>query len=84
MGKIDTLEKNEMLGQLEEKIEKLMAVQDYHKVLRMEEISWRQKSKQSWLKEGDRNMKFFHKIVSWRQSINSLSRLKVVGNWVYD
>lgn len=50
----------------------------------MEEISWRQKSRMTWLKEGDRNTKFFHKMTTWRNSCNSMLRLKVEGEWVHD
>lgn len=67
-----------------EKGEKREAERDYNNLLKMEEISWRQKSRAIWLKEGDRNTKFFHKVISWRSSINQISRLKVHGHWVYD
>lgn len=37
---------------------------DYNSLLKMEEISWRQKSRATWLKEGDLNTKIFHKIAN--------------------
>ncbi|XXG72211.1 hypothetical protein AAC387_Pa07g1359 [Persea americana] len=42
----------------------------------MEEISWRQKSRVSWLKEGDKNTRFFHWMVSSRSKINFVGRIR--------
>ena len=46
-----------------------------------EEISWRQKSREVWLKEGDNNTRFFHRMVNAHSRRNWLSKLKVNGCW---
>jgi hypothetical protein len=39
--------------------------------LLQEEISWRQKSRILWLKEGDHCTKFFHRVANFNQRSNS-------------
>ena len=41
-----------------------------------EEIMWKQRSKITWLTEGDRNTRFFHLRVSQRRRRNYISKLK--------
>ena len=42
-------------------------------------MSWRQKSKEIWLKEGNRNAKFFHQIANAHRMRNQMNRIKVNG-----
>jgi hypothetical protein len=44
-------------------------------LLEQEEVYWRQRSRINWLKEGDRNTKFFHKKATWRAKKNKIERL---------
>jgi hypothetical protein len=41
-----------------------------------EEILWRQKSRVQWLKEGEKNTKFFHRTMIHRRHINRITHLE--------
>lgn len=45
-------------------------------VYAQQEVRWRQRSKQLWLREGDSNSKFFHASVRKRRVINKISSLQ--------
>lgn len=81
LNKIEELGQKGVLGGLteEETGLKLEAEQDYNRLLRMEEISWKEKSRATWLKEGDRNTNFFLKMTNLRCSTNTIDRLIVEG-----
>ncbi|XP_022880574.1 uncharacterized protein LOC111397830 [Olea europaea var. sylvestris] len=57
-------------GELREELERLVE---------MEEITWRQKSRIKWLKEGHKCTRFFHRVANFNRRNNSINMLKVEG-----
>ena len=45
----------------------------------LEDICWRQKSRVFYIKEGDRNTKFFHRMANSHRRFNSIDKLMVDG-----
>lgn len=51
--------------------------EEYLKLLERQEIYWKERAKQHWLREGDKNTKFFHRFSSSRKRIIELIVLKM-------
>lgn len=51
-------------------------------ILKYEEIHWHQPPRFKWLKEGNGNTRFFHKVANGRKRKNLIPRLMVNGNEV--
>ncbi|KAL8112353.1 hypothetical protein AgCh_019886 [Apium graveolens] len=49
---------------------------EFHELLKRQEIYWQQRSKQFWLKDGDQNTRLFHKYASSRRRNNTVTKLK--------
>eukprot|EP00253_Pinus_taeda_P002898 PITA_02898 len=50
-----------------------------NELLLKEEITWRLKSRALWLREGDRNSKFFHSFANARRKINTIWNIRDSG-----
>jgi len=63
----------------EEKVRKCVVIRDLENSILQEEISWRQKFRVLWLKEGDKCTEFFHWVANSNRRSNSLESLSVNG-----
>ncbi|RVW95073.1 putative ribonuclease H protein [Vitis vinifera] len=52
--------------------QKKEAKESYEKWVSMEEVHWRQLSRELWLREGDRNTGFFHRMANAHRRINAI------------
>ena len=64
---------------LEEAEERVKARADFKSWALIEEISWRQKSREIWLKEGDKNTGFFHRMANAHRRRNCLNIICING-----
>ena len=67
---------------LEETEAKKEAKDSFKKWVTLEEIHWRQKSRETWLKAGDRNTGFFHHMLNSHFRRNTIVRIKINGVWI--
>ncbi|XP_041009220.1 uncharacterized protein LOC121253280 [Juglans microcarpa x Juglans regia] len=63
----------------EERARKIQVTMDIERVSLLEEISWRQKSRALWLKEGDKCTKFFHRLANSHRRNNAIETLMIDG-----
>ena len=74
----DDLEKERELN-LEEAEGRVNARADFKRWALAEEISWRQKSRETWLKEGDKNTGFFHRTANAHRRRNYIKSISING-----
>jgi hypothetical protein len=60
-------------------VRKRLTSVELDKLILMEEICWRQKSRALWLQEGDKNSKFFHRLANSHRNANSIAKLNIDG-----
>ncbi|KAK2985871.1 hypothetical protein RJ640_009941 [Escallonia rubra] len=86
MTEIDTLnnKEEELLLSDEDSQRRLSLQLEFHQITKMEEISWRQKSRETWLKLGDENSRYFHMMASMKRRRNFISAIYVDNSRVDD
>ena len=80
---LEAIENDRVLS-AEENMEKDRIRGELEKSTLLEEICWRQKSRALFLKEGNRNTKFFHRIANSHRRCNTINRLLVDGELSLD
>ncbi|WMV21816.1 hypothetical protein MTR67_015201 [Solanum verrucosum] len=68
----------------DEMIQKTHLGMEFEEVAKQEEIAWKQRSRIQWLKQGDKNTKFFHRIATTHKRFNSMEQLEVEGEITKD
>lgn len=81
-GEVDMLEREDPIQNWEAIIK---AKKNLDELLYREEMMWLQRSRINWLREGDRNTKYFYLRARWRARKNRIKKLKKEdGKWMSD
>ena len=79
LNQFDVLVENHPLSK-DEILQKERIRADLERNTLMDEISWRQKSQALWLREGDKNTRFFHRLANSHRRNNTISTLLINGD----
>jgi hypothetical protein len=52
---------------------------EIHELLEQEELKWKQRAKEDWLRYGDRNTKYFHACANQRKRVNQIDQIRNVA-----
>lgn len=66
----------------EQKIKRANLFMEFEENAKREEIAWRQRSRTLWLKQGDRNTKFFQRMANAHRRNNNIDQLLVEGETI--
>ncbi|XP_049351941.1 uncharacterized protein LOC125816378 [Solanum verrucosum] len=83
MAELESHQSNRILTE-EEREKKATHFMEYEGCLKNEEVAWRQRSRAWWLKEGDRNKKFFHQTANAHKRYNHIDQLEVQGETIIE
>lgn len=81
--RLEAIQENRVLTE-EETTLKASLLMEYEEHLKNEEIAWRQRSRALWLKEGDRNTSYFHKLANAHRRSSHIDQLVVQGTTIMD
>ncbi|RVX09019.1 LINE-1 reverse transcriptase-like [Vitis vinifera] len=77
----DRVESDRSLTERETEL-KTEAKNVFKKWVLLEETHWRQLSRELWLREGDKNTGFFHRMANAHRRNNSMDKIKINGRWL--
>jgi hypothetical protein len=78
LNQLDVIVEDRPLS-VEENLQRESLRVDIERNALLAEISWRQKSRALWLREGDKNTRFFHRLANSHRRHNSISSLLING-----
>lgn len=78
LAKLDGIQDHRQLTDDETYLRVVLTV-EFEENVKREEIAWRQRSRALWLKEGDRNTKFFHRTANCHRRYKNIDKLSVNG-----